>query len=205
MDVSEIMTSPVQTARHRGHAELRRQDDARPCGGLPARRRRVGQAVGVLTDRDIALSAYEYGEALWRLRDRRLHAPARLVVRRRRRHRDRRAPHAPASRAPPARPRRSATSPIGMISLDDLAHASRQPVIDPTPGLTTDELGDVYDATSGRSKHERRSGLMNKISKILVPVDFSDGAQAAIDLAASMAPRASAHRSSSCTCGRRRR
>ena len=47
--------------------------------------------------------------------------------------------------------------PVGMVSLDDLAHASRQPVIDPTPGLTTDELGDVYHATSGRSKHARRS------------------------------------------------
>jgi len=47
--------------------------------------------------------------------------------------------------------------PIGMISLDDLAHASRVPVIDPTPGLTADELGDIYDATSGRSKHTHRN------------------------------------------------
>jgi CBS-domain-containing membrane protein len=50
-----------------------------------------------------------------------------------------------------------AGKPIGIVSLDDLAHASRVPVIDPTPGLTADELGDVYDATSGRSKHVRRS------------------------------------------------
>jgi hypothetical protein len=28
-------------------------------------------------------------------------------------------------------------------------------VIDPTPGLSSDELGAVYDETSGRSKHPR--------------------------------------------------
>jgi CBS domain-containing protein len=44
---------------------------------------------------------------------------------------------------------------VGMISLDDIAHASRKPVLDPTPRFTADELGDVYDATSGRSKHQR--------------------------------------------------
>ena len=109
----------------------------------------------MLTDRDIALSAYEYGEALWRLRIAdSMHPPvytcradddieiAAVIMRE---HRVRRLPVVDA-----------ANKPIGMISLDDLAHASRVPVIDPTPGLTADELGDTYDATSGRSKHARR-------------------------------------------------
>ena len=39
----------------------------------------------------------------------------------------------------------------------------RAPVIDSTPGLTADELGDVYDATSGRSKHELSHLVADKI------------------------------------------
>ena len=116
-----------------------------------------GKLAGVLTDRDIALSAYELGEALWRLRVAdSMHKPVwscaagdgiETAARLMRQHRVRRLPVLDEG-----------GKPVGMISLDDLAHASRQPVIDPTPGLTTDEIGDVYHATSGRSKHERRSG-----------------------------------------------
>ena len=156
MDVQEIMTAPVQTLNPEDTlncaAKLMR-DQALGCVPVVDRN---GALVGVLTDRDIALSAHEYGEALWKLRIAdSMHTPvytcrsdddietAATIMRK---HRVRRLPVVDA-----------ANKPIGMISLDDLAHASRVPVIDPTPGLTADELGDTYDATSGRSKHERRS------------------------------------------------
>jgi CBS domain-containing protein len=113
-----------------------------------------GTLVGILTDRDIALSAHEYGEALWRLSvDCSMRRPVyschagdglEVALRLMREHRIRRLPVVDA-----------AHKPIGMISLDDIAHASRRAVLDPTPGLTADELGDIYDATSGRSKHLR--------------------------------------------------
>lgn len=157
MDVSEIMTSPVQTVG---------TEDTLNCAAKMMRDHAVGclpvvdesgKLTGVLTDRDIALSAYELGEALWRLRVADcMHRPVwscaaadgiETAARLMRQHRVRRLPVLDEG-----------GKPVGMISLDDLANASRQPVIDPTPGLTTDELGDVYHATSGRSKHERRSG-----------------------------------------------
>ncbi|HEX4458055.1 MAG TPA: CBS domain-containing protein [Polyangia bacterium] len=113
-----------------------------------------GAIVGILTDRDIALAAYEWGEALWKLPVRQsMRAPVHVchadddidfAAHTMREHRLRRLPVVDA-----------ANRPIGMISLDDFAWASRQPILDPTPGLTSDELGGLYDATSGRSKHRR--------------------------------------------------
>jgi CBS domain-containing protein len=154
MDVRELMTSPVRTVGTddtlNNAAKLMR-DHALGC--LPVVDA-VGKLAGMLTDRDIALSAYETGEALWRLRvDESMKTPVYTVrpgddisvaARVMRDHRVRRLPVIDES-----------GSPVGMISLDDLSHASRQPVLEPTPGLTTDEIGDVYDATSGRSKHAR--------------------------------------------------
>ena len=155
MDVREIMTAQVETLDPEdtlnAAAKLMRD---RAVGCVPIVNA-AGVLVGVLTDRDITLSAYEYGEALWKLRiadsmctpvhtcraDDDIEIAARLM----REHRVRRLPVVDA-----------ANKPIGIVSLDDLARASRVPVIDPTPGLTADELGDLYDATSGRSKHERR-------------------------------------------------
>ncbi|HXU73496.1 MAG TPA: CBS domain-containing protein [Polyangia bacterium] len=154
MDVREIMTSPIQTLN---------PDDTLNCAARLMRDAAVGcvpivandgKLVGILTDRDIALSAYEYGEALWKLPVRQsMHQPVyschaddaiEVAAGLMRKQRVRRLPVVDA-----------ANKPIGMLSLDDLAHASRVPVIDPTPGLTADELGDAYDATSGRSKHQR--------------------------------------------------
>ena len=156
MDVREIMTSPVQvlgTEDTLNCAAKLMRDHAVGCLAVVDG---AGKLAGILTDRDIALSAYELGEALWRLRVAdSMHRPVFSVradadvgdaARIMREHRVRRLPVVDA-----------AGTPIGMISLDDLAHASRQPVLDPTPGLTTDEIGDVYNATSGRSKHEHRS------------------------------------------------
>ena len=157
MDVREIMTSPVHvlsTEDTLNSAAKMMRDHA--VGSL-AVVDNTGKLTGILTDRDIALSAYELGEALWRLRVAdSMHRPVWSVradadvgeaARIMREHRVRRLPVVDA-----------ANTPIGMISLDDLSHASRQPVLDPTPGLTTDEIGDVYNATSGRSKHGHRSG-----------------------------------------------
>ena len=156
MDVREIMTTPVQTLE---------PEDTLNCAAKLMRDQAIGcipivgadgKLVGVLTDRDISLAAYEFGEALWKLRiadamhanvytcaaDDGIETAARIM----RAHRVRRLPVVDG-----------VNKPIGMISLDDLAAASRVPVIDPTPGLTADELGDIYDATSGRSKHAPRS------------------------------------------------
>jgi len=156
MDVREIMTQPIHTLN---------PEDTLNCAAKLMRDHALGCVIvvepdgalaGMLTDRDIALSAYAYGEALWRLRiadsmrtpvwtcsaDDGIETAARVM----REHRVRRLPVLDA-----------AGKPIGLVSLDDIAHASRVPVIDPTPGLTADELGDIYDATSGRSKHVRRS------------------------------------------------
>lgn len=153
MDVRELMTTPVQTVGTEDTlncaARLMR-DHALGC--LPVVDD-TGRLAGILTDRDIALSAHEMGEALWRLRVADcMHTPVYTVrpgddladaARVMRRHRVRRLPVVEDDR------------PVGMISLDDLAFASRQPVLEPTPGLTSDEIGDVYDATSGRGKHPR--------------------------------------------------
>jgi CBS domain-containing protein len=154
MDVREIMTSPPHTIG---------AEDTLNCAVKIMREHALGclpvinddgQLMGIITDRDIALGAHEYGEALWRLRIAdSMHIPVytchaeddlEVAVRLMREHRVRRLPVVDG-----------ANKPVGMISLDDIAHASRQPVLEPTPGLTTDELGDVYDATSGRSKHKR--------------------------------------------------
>jgi CBS domain-containing protein len=154
MDVRELMTTSLHTVGAEDTlncaAKLMRDHG---LGSLPVIDD-SGRLTGILTDRDIALSAYELGEALWRLRVADcMHTPVYTVApddditvaaRLMRRHRVRRLPVVEDDR------------PIGMISLDDLAYASRQPVLEPTPGLTTDEIGDVYDATSGRSKHAHR-------------------------------------------------
>jgi CBS domain-containing protein len=151
MDVRELMASPVYTVT---------VDDTLNCAAKMMRDHAIGclpvvdehgLLAGVLTDRDIALQAYESGEALWRLRvDVSMHTPAyachagddvATAARLMREHRVRRLPVIDGNR------------PIGIISLDDLARASGQPSFDLTPGLTTNELGDLYDATSGRSKH----------------------------------------------------
>lgn len=156
MDVREIMTTPVQTLGTEDTlncAAKMMSDHAVGC--LPIVDD-SGALAGILTDRDIALSAYQFGEALWRLRiadsmqrpvwschaEDGIERAAQIM----REHRVRRLPVLDAKERL-----------VGMVSLDDLAHASRQPVIDPTPGLTTDEIGDVYDATSGRSKHQHSS------------------------------------------------
>ncbi len=152
MDVRELMATPVHTvavADTLNCAAKIMRDHAIGC--LPVVDEN-GALTGVLTDRDIALQAYEWGEALWRLRvDASMHTPAyachpgddiATAARLMREHRVRRLPVIEGNR------------PIGIISLDDLARASRQPILDPTPGLTADELGDLYDATSGRSKHQ---------------------------------------------------
>lgn len=154
MDVREIMTAPVLTLEAEdtlnGAAKLMR-DHAVGCIPIVDE---AGKLAGILTDRDIAMGAHVVGEALWRLRiadhmkspvytcraDDSIEVAARTM----RTHRVRRLPVIDA-----------AGRPIGMISLDDLAYASRQPILDPTPGLTADEIDDVVDATSGRSKHVR--------------------------------------------------
>jgi CBS domain-containing protein len=110
--------------------------------------------VGVLTDRDITLGAHATGEALWRLRvEEHMRTPVytcspqdsvEAAARTMRRHRVRRLPVVDAAGAP-----------IGLLSLDDLVHASRQPILDPTPGLTADEVDDTVHAVSGRSRHLR--------------------------------------------------
>jgi CBS domain-containing protein len=150
MDVRELMAVPVLTvgtADTLNCAAKLMRDHAVGC--LPVVDEH-GELAGIITDRDIALGAYQYGEALWRLRvDEHMRAPAytcradddiAVAARLMREHRVRRLPVVADKR------------PIGLISLDDLARASREPVLDPTPGLTSDELGDLYDATSGRSK-----------------------------------------------------
>jgi CBS domain-containing protein len=156
MDVREIMTQPIETLS---------PEDTLNCAAKLMRDHALGCVIvvepdgalaGILTDRDIALSAFEYGEALWRLRIAdTMHTPVwtcsaedtiETAARIMREHRVRRLPVVDA-----------AGKPVGVVSLDDLAHAAHVPVIDPTPGLTSDELGDVYHATSGRSKHARRS------------------------------------------------
>jgi CBS domain-containing protein len=158
MDVREIMSAPVRTIGADdtlGCAVKLMRDHALGC--LPVVDEE-GTLVGILTDRDIALAAYEIGEALWRLRvDESMRCPvftcraedgvdaALCLMREQRVHR---LPVIDASQKP-----------IGMVSLDDIAHASRLPVLEPIPGVTTDELADAFHATSGRSKHEenRRS------------------------------------------------
>jgi CBS domain-containing protein len=154
MEIRELMQAPVQTLT---------LDDTLNCaaklmsdqsiGCIPIVDQR-GTLIGILTDRDIALAAYETGEALWQLPIRasmhedvhtcRAEDDIATVAQTMRAHRVRRLPVVDA-----------ASKPLGMISIDDLTHASREPIMDPTPGLTCDEIGGLYEATSGRSKHAR--------------------------------------------------
>jgi CBS domain-containing protein len=154
MEVRELMTAPVRTVF---------KDDTLSCAVKMMRDHAVGCVpvvdeagvlVGVLTDRDVTLAAYEVGEALWKLPveqymsrtvrtcvpDDRIEHAARTM----RQYRVRRLPVVDGQ-----------GHPIGILSLDDLVHASRQPILEPTPGLTADELDDTFDAVSGRSKHPR--------------------------------------------------
>src|SRR6516162_8458181 len=68
MDVREIMTSPAFTIGAEDTlncaAKLMREH---ALGCLPVVND-DGKLTGIITDRDIALGAHEYGEALWRLR-----------------------------------------------------------------------------------------------------------------------------------------
>lgn len=154
MDVRELMTSPAHTllaSDTLSYAAKLMRDHAIGCVPIVDE---AGALVGILTDRDIMLAAYEWGEALWKLPIRQsMRAPVQAcradddvdrAAHTMRDHRLRRLPVVDGQQRP-----------IGMISLDDLAWASRQPILDPTPGLTSDELGGLYDATSGRSKHAR--------------------------------------------------
>jgi CBS domain-containing protein len=116
-----------------------------------------GHVVGILTDRDVALAAYEHGEALWRLpiADA-MHRPVftchpdddvQVAASLMHEHRVRRLPVVDAAHRV-----------VGILSLDDLAHAAHAPAIERAPGLGDEQLGRVYDVTSGRSKHEPESG-----------------------------------------------
>jgi CBS domain-containing protein len=156
MDVRELMTSPVRTLTVEDTlncAAKLMQDHSLGCIPIVDD---DGRLAGILTDRDIALAAHASGEALWRLRIAdTMHAPVftcgpgdgvEIAARTMREHRVHRLPVVDAERRP-----------IGLISLDDLAHASRQPMLDPHPGLTSDEIDDTYDAVSGRAKgHSRK-------------------------------------------------
>jgi CBS domain-containing protein len=154
MDVREVMTAPLHTVSP--------QDTLDQAAGL-MRQFAIGcvlviddkgKLAGIVTDRDLALGAHWTGEALWRLRiadhmrqpvhscrpDDGLDDAAREM----RKHRVRRLAVIDAS-----------GHPVGLLSLDDLVHASRQPILDPTPGLTADEIDDTMHAVSGRSRHAR--------------------------------------------------
>lgn len=154
MEVREVMTTPALTLE---------AEDTLSCAARLMRDRGVGclpivepggRLVGILTDRDIALGAYVIGEALWRLRigD---HMSASVVTCRpldsladvlgkMRAHHVRRLPVLDEQ-----------DRPIGLVSLDDLVYASRQPILEPEPGLTAEELDETYQAVSGRSRHPR--------------------------------------------------
>jgi CBS domain-containing protein len=154
MEVREIMQAPVQTLTLDDTLNCAAKLMADHAIGCVLIVDRNGVLAGILTDRDIALAAYELGEALWQLRidaSMRKHVHTcraeddiAVAAQTMRAHRVRRLPVVDA-----------ANKPLGLISLDDLTHASRQPVLDPTPGLTCDEIGGLYEATSGRSKHAR--------------------------------------------------
>lgn len=150
MDVRELMSSPIHSVGPEDTlncAARMMRDHALGCLAVVNDR---GELAGILTDRDIALTAYESGEALWRLRvvdsmrtpvfTVRPTDDVTIAARLMRQHRVRRLPVVEGHR------------PIGMISLDDLAHASQQPVIEPAAGLSRETISDIYDATSGRTK-----------------------------------------------------
>ena len=154
MDVRELMTRPVQTVF---------TSDTLNCTVKYMRERAVGcipvvdddgRLAGIITDRDVAMAAHEVGEALWMLRvDSHMHTPVYscgpddgidAAMRLMREHRVRRLPVIDRDGRP-----------IGLLSLDDIVHASRQPILMPEPGLTADEVDDTVEAVSGRSRHAR--------------------------------------------------
>lgn len=152
MDIRELMTAPVRTLCPEDTLNCAAKlmgDEAIGC--LPVVD--DGKLVGILTDRDIALGAYTVGEALWRLRVAdHMRTPVftcqasddiAAAARTMRQERVRRLPVLDEN-----------DKLVGMISLDDLVHASQQPVLDPTPGMNADEIDAVVEATSGRSKHQ---------------------------------------------------
>jgi CBS domain-containing protein len=154
MDVRELMSRPVQTVYTSDTlncAAKFMRDHAIGCIPVVAE---DGRLAGILTDRDIALAAHEVGEALWKLRvDSHMRSPVYTcgpldgvdaAMRVMREHRVRRLPVID-----------SEGRPIGLLSLDDLVHASRQPILEPEPGLTADEIDDTVEAVSGRSRHAR--------------------------------------------------
>jgi len=152
MDIRELMTAPVQALGPEDTLNCAAKlmgDAAIGCIAIVD----GGKLVGILTDRDIAIGAYTVGEALWRLRiadhmrtpvySCRASDDIAVAGRMMRDKRVRRLPVLDEN-----------DTLVGMISLDDLVHASQQPVLDPTPGMNADELDAVVDATSGRSKHQ---------------------------------------------------
>jgi CBS domain-containing protein len=156
MDIRELMTAPAHTVSPEATldeaASLMRQFAI----GCVLVVDEDGKLAGIITDRDIALGAHWTGEALWRLRiadymrqpvhSCRADEAIDSAVREMRKHRVRRLAVVDAS-----------GHPIGLLSLDDLVHGSRQPMLDPTPGLTADEIDDTMEAVSGRSRHARMS------------------------------------------------
>jgi CBS domain-containing protein len=154
MDVRELMTTPARTvtpADSLDRAASLMREHAIGCVLVVDM---DGTLVGVLTDRDLALVAHSTGEALWRLPVREyMRQPVHCC-------RPDDAIDAAASTMRRHRVRRLAVvdagdHPIGLLSLDDLVHASRQPILEPTPGLTADEVDDTMHAVSGRSRHAR--------------------------------------------------
>jgi CBS domain-containing protein len=152
MDVRELMTAPVRVVSPEDTLDQAAGMMRQFAIGCVLVTETDGQLVGVLTDRDIALAAHWTGEALWRLRvatymhqpvhSCRAHDGIDKAASLMRAHRVRRLPVVDA-----------ANRPLGLLSLDDLVHASRQPILDPTPGLTADEIDDTMHAVSGRSRH----------------------------------------------------
>lgn len=157
MHVRELMTAPVETLTiddTLNHAAKTMRDHAVGCVPIVDRR---GVLVGMLTDRDIALAAYERGESLWRLSvESSMHQPVHAC----------RADDAVATAAATMRAYRlrrlpvidAGGKPIGLISLDDLTHALHRPDLDWPPGLSDADITGLYEATSGRSKHRRTGG-----------------------------------------------
>jgi CBS domain-containing protein len=145
MDVRELMTTPVHTLTvddTLNQAAKLMRDRAIGCVPIVDR---DGRLVGILTDRDIAVAAHTSGKALWGLPTvKAMHAPVQtcgpldgveVAAGIMRRHGVHRLPVVDEQQRP-----------LGIVSLDDLAHASRQPLLEPEPGLTSDEVDDTYEA-----------------------------------------------------------
>jgi CBS domain-containing protein len=157
MHVRALMTAPVETLTiddTLNHAAKTMRDHAVGCVPIVDRH---GVLVGMLTDRDIALAAYERGESLWRLPiETSMHQPVHTC----------RADDTLATAAATMRTHRlrrlpvvdAAGKPMGLISLDDLTHALHRGDLDRPPGLSDADISGLYEATSGRSKHRRAGG-----------------------------------------------